>query len=223
MSRVGFKFSISHHILRVVSRQGLQLQPFLTNEIALFPGDRYDVIVEATQPIAEYKIRVQITGCDNCQPDGSNNQPNNGYVSWAALRYDGAVKMSADGFSLKPTDEAGSPLIGASYNDHRVAPAHPTVPPVSSRAWTLNLTSERFWVENDIAPHRKWFFNGREFSGMMMQTPLLYRVLRGEKFSATEDLIFTANDGEVIDFIFNAQHNQDHPCVAIFHHSLASC
>eukprot|EP01122_Echinamoeba_exundans_P016229 TRINITY_DN815_c0_g1_i3.p1 TRINITY_DN815_c0_g1~~TRINITY_DN815_c0_g1_i3.p1 ORF type:complete len:472 (+),score=41.03 TRINITY_DN815_c0_g1_i3:645-2060(+) len=211
MSRVGFKFSISHHSLRVVSRQGLELEPFQTNEVALFPGDRYDVIVEASQPIAEYKIRVQITGCDACEPDGTNKQPNYGYISWAAFRYQGAIKMSASEFRLSQTDEQGNPLQSTTYSDHRIAPARGSAPPPSTRTWTLNLTSERFWVENDVAPHRRWFFNGREFSGMMTQTPLLYRVLRGEKFSATEDLLFTANDGEVIDIIFNAQHNQDHP------------
>lgn len=206
-SRVGIKFAISQHSLTVVSRQGLDIPPFETNELSLFLGDRYDVILRAVQPIAEYKIRAQITGCDACNADGTtNNQPNFGYKSWAALRYEGATKFSAGEFSMA---QAG--LSPVAYNDARIVPSVPPSIPAATRRWVLNLTSERYWLPNDVAPHRKWFFNDVEFSGMMTQVPLLFRVLNGESFSAEKDLVFTAQYGDVVDLIFNTKHNQDHP------------
>lgn len=211
MSRVGFKFSVSGHILKVIGRQGLDVEPFETNEVSLFLGDRYDVIFDANQPVGEYLIRVQITGCDACTPDGKNNQPNFGYSSYAAIRYEGALKGSAIDHSLASVSTAGSRLVPTIYRDSRIKPIGEVKVPAATKTWVLNMTSSRYWRDGDVAPHREWFFNGKIFHGMMTSTPLLYRVMKGESFDVEKDLIFTAQYGDVIDFIFNAQHNQDHP------------
>lgn len=212
MTRVGLKFAISNHLLKVVSRQGFDVEPFDTNEIQLFMGDRYDVILNARQDIGEYKVRVQVTGCDNCTEDGlHNNQPNLGYISWATVRYEGALKGSAKEFQYARQIGDNLPDETTVYNDARIKPRDPITVPPANKFWTLNMTSTIYRVPGDVSPHRQWFFNGKLFHGMMNPTPLLFRVLLGETFTPEKDLIFTAEYGDVVDFVFNAQHNQDHP------------
>jgi iron transport multicopper oxidase len=180
-ARVGLRLAISDHSLTVINRQGTDMNRFDTNEIYMSIADRYDVILNANKPIGEYLMRIKITGCDACNENGSVNvQPNLGYESWASFRYEGAAKGTAKDFTLFSENT----LVPVSYLDERIVPLIAVHPPPATKTWTLTMTSERFFYDNDVAPHRKWFFNGKVFHHGAV--PLLYEVIQGKRFSAED-------------------------------------
>ena len=60
-----YRFSIDNHTTTVIEADGIETQPLLVDQLEIFPGQRYSVIVEANQPIDTYWIRanaVNFTG-----------------------------------------------------------------------------------------------------------------------------------------------------------------
>lgn len=76
----GFIFSIDGHILKVISTDFVPIHPYTTNSLHIAIGQRYSVIVEATEPDTpardgNYWIRTQVpTGCGNIDPNGSDER-----------------------------------------------------------------------------------------------------------------------------------------------------
>jgi FtsP/CotA-like multicopper oxidase with cupredoxin domain len=76
-----FLFSIDGHNLTVIEADGELTEPLLVDSIQVFAGQRYSVIMNATQPVGNYWIRAL------------PNTPNatfSGGLSSAILRYNGA-------------------------------------------------------------------------------------------------------------------------------------
>ncbi|KAF5863352.1 hypothetical protein ETB97_010232 [Aspergillus alliaceus] len=67
-----FKFSIDNHNLTVIASDFVPIVPFMTNNVAIGMGQRYDIVVEANQPVDNYWIRsVPQSACSNI-PTGDN-------------------------------------------------------------------------------------------------------------------------------------------------------
>ncbi|KAH9953172.1 laccase [Russula dissimulans] len=80
-------FSIDNHNMTVIEVEGTSVQPLLIDSLQIFAGQRYSIVVNANQPVANYWIRALPPGLDF---SNLNNL--------AILRYQGAP--NAD-----PTDD----------------------------------------------------------------------------------------------------------------------
>ena len=49
-----FTFSIDGHSLTVIEADGQNTDPLTVNSLTIFAGQRYSVVVEANQPVANY-------------------------------------------------------------------------------------------------------------------------------------------------------------------------
>ncbi|OWF48064.1 laccase-7-like isoform X2 [Mizuhopecten yessoensis] len=75
-------FSIDNHTLLVISSDGSPFKPVKVESLNLFAGERYDVIIEAINPVGNYWIRTR--GLADCGPEMKSASQT------AILRYLGA-------------------------------------------------------------------------------------------------------------------------------------
>ncbi|XP_049777856.1 uncharacterized protein LOC126175257 [Schistocerca cancellata] len=61
-----FRFSVQHHRLSVIAADGAPVHPRTVDGVVMWPGERYDVVLEASQPPAAYWVLVQ--GLGPCAP-----------------------------------------------------------------------------------------------------------------------------------------------------------
>ncbi|EJD00070.1 laccase [Fomitiporia mediterranea MF3/22] len=91
-----FKFQIDGHNMTVIEADGIETEPVTVNALTIYAGQRYSVVVNASQPIGNYWIRAEpsasgaITGFEN----GINS---------AVLRYSGAAQEEPT--TLQDTDD----------------------------------------------------------------------------------------------------------------------
>jgi FtsP/CotA-like multicopper oxidase with cupredoxin domain len=66
-----FKFSIDNHPFTVIAMDFVPLVPYTTNVLDISMGQRYDIIIEATEATADYWMRAipQLTCSNNADPD----------------------------------------------------------------------------------------------------------------------------------------------------------
>ncbi|KAH9030422.1 laccase [Lactarius pseudohatsudake] len=74
-----FVFSIDGHQLTVIEADGIETKPLVVDSLQIFAGQRYSVVLNANQPVANYWIRSLPPGL------GFGN-----FTNLAILRYDGA-------------------------------------------------------------------------------------------------------------------------------------
>ncbi|XP_071552514.1 uncharacterized protein [Panulirus ornatus] len=72
--------SVDSHRLTIIALDGQETIPFTTDSFVIYSGERYDVVLEANQPVGNYWIKFN--GLIDCQQ--------NQCVQGAVLRYDGA-------------------------------------------------------------------------------------------------------------------------------------
>ena len=77
-----YQVGIDYHKLKVIAADGYPVQPRDADIVTLFNGERYDVVVEANQSIANYWFKAI--------PIGECNVGNNNANGIAILRYNGA-------------------------------------------------------------------------------------------------------------------------------------
>ncbi|KAK5088674.1 hypothetical protein LTR05_002894 [Lithohypha guttulata] len=76
-----YKVQIDQHDLLVVAMDFIPLNPYSTKELSLSTGQRYDIIVEAKQPVGNYWFRALKAGdCSFGANDGTGNA--NGIISY---------------------------------------------------------------------------------------------------------------------------------------------
>lgn len=81
-----FVFSIDNHYLQIVSADFVPIHPYWNTSVLVGIGQRYNVIVEATHPLADvddYWISVQRASCFNLP----KLPPGKDYLALGALRY----------------------------------------------------------------------------------------------------------------------------------------
>ncbi|XP_059165592.1 uncharacterized protein LOC131948095 isoform X3 [Physella acuta] len=88
-----FRVSVDSHRLLVTSTDGNDVIPVSVQSIIIHPGERFDVIIEASQPVSNYWIR------------GVTLEINVNHTAEAILHYQGAP----EGFEPTTTDWACSP------------------------------------------------------------------------------------------------------------------
>ena len=96
-----FRFSIDSHKLKVMATDGYLVEPVEVDYVALHSGERYDVLVEANQPLGNFWIKAETFEID---ADYSTSPPYNflDHKAEAILHYNDADKPT-------PTDYANIP------------------------------------------------------------------------------------------------------------------
>ncbi|CAG8588829.1 5052_t:CDS:10, partial [Dentiscutata heterogama] len=118
-----FWFSIDQHVLQVIEVDGVSIKPINITVLPIHIGERFSVIVEASQDVDNYWIRANIPDdCIETDPDTINHDSdliNNNNIT-GILRYDGAPndtipksKMTNDDWSnnLYPCQDLAVDLI----------------------------------------------------------------------------------------------------------------
>ncbi|OJJ51730.1 hypothetical protein ASPZODRAFT_57033 [Penicilliopsis zonata CBS 506.65] len=92
-----FRFSIDNHKLTVAATDLVPIQPYETDNVLLGSGQRYDIIVEADQPIGNYWLRATYqTACRN------NSNANN---ILGIIRYEGSDPVAVPTTHMKDFPE----------------------------------------------------------------------------------------------------------------------
>ncbi|KAK3593693.1 hypothetical protein CHS0354_013589 [Potamilus streckersoni] len=112
--------SIDNHTLMVIASDGVDIEPFVTKAIDIYAGERYDIVVQAFQPIGNYWIRV--FGMSDCK---TANQT-------AILHYDTAPmelpREDPNGFGILQDNVLNSINITGSNKSITVAAMKPFKP-----------------------------------------------------------------------------------------------
>ncbi|CAG8688893.1 28472_t:CDS:2 [Dentiscutata erythropus] len=88
---VHYIFSIDNHPLTIIEADsGLLKEPITLNSIPINIAQRYSVILDANQPIDNYKIRAHITNCNPVNNKTINFDSAINYDVTGILKYDGA-------------------------------------------------------------------------------------------------------------------------------------
>ncbi|KLO10982.1 laccase [Schizopora paradoxa] len=160
-----YLFSIDGHNLTVIEADGVTHQPYTVDSLNIYAGQRYSVIVEANQPVANYWIRAI--------PSTGNTTTANG-VNSAILRYTGAP--NAD-----PTSASQPVANGTVLNEANLVPyTNPGAPgsPVQGGAdVNINLVHAQDPVSHNFT------INGVAF--IPPSVPILLQILSGASDAAS--------------------------------------
>jgi len=96
-----FNFAIDNHMMTVIEADGQYTQPLVVDNIQIFPGQRYSVIVTANQPVGNYWLRAN--------PDARAQPGFDNLRNLAILRYSGAPNANPTVNPAAPTT-ANKPL-----------------------------------------------------------------------------------------------------------------
>ena len=78
-----YRFSIDGHNLTIIETDGIATDPLTVNQLEIFPGQRYSVVVDANQNTDNYWIRAAAVNFDGTLLPAN-------LTGFAILRYDGA-------------------------------------------------------------------------------------------------------------------------------------
>ncbi|KAI0289075.1 laccase [Russula brevipes] len=143
--RPSFKFSIDGHQMTIIEVEGTNVQPLLVDSLEIFVGQRYSVVVNTDQPVANYWIRSL--------PNAAN-QNFSDLTNLAILRYSGAPDANPTVDPTVNVPVSQNPLVETNLHVNTVTqPGNPT-PGGADIKFTLtpafNLTSFLFEV-NDVS------------------------------------------------------------------------
>ncbi|KAF9232456.1 laccase [Melanogaster broomeanus] len=150
-----FVFSIDGHNLTVIEADGVLTEPLVIDSLQIFAGQRYSVILNATQPVDNYWIRAL--------PNTPGATLNNGLNS-AILRYSGAPKAD-------PADSQTKHLVPLlEQNLHGlINPVAPGIPEYGKADINLRI------VANNIGGY--YYMNGVRYKPPTV--PVLLQILSG--------------------------------------------
>ncbi|KAJ3574448.1 hypothetical protein NP233_g1764 [Leucocoprinus birnbaumii] len=186
--------SIDNHEMTVIAADGINTQPKTVTSIQTLAGQRYDVVVRADQPVANYWFNAPFTG-GNPAVNPHRKIPHSLVLSSAMLvlpRADPTTPMTAG-----PTDNT---LIEA---DLRPLVPTPVRNPDVTLTFDLVVTTGK----------AQWNINGVSY--LSPQVPTLEKVLDGATnagdFNVTENT-FILPAGKTVEIIFPATDDDDaHP------------
>lgn len=145
-----FHVGIDQHTMTVIASDFVPIKPFTTQTLELAVGQRYDVIIEANQNVANYYFRVG-TGGGLC--DGPNAQASAGNTKGAIVTYDGAGDVA-------PTSTPLTLPSGCDDETNLVPFVQTTVPAPAGAPIALHLTLDTsvgvFWKVNGQAQDIDW-------------------------------------------------------------------
>ncbi|KAF8511283.1 laccase [Hysterangium stoloniferum] len=127
---VPFNFTVEGHNVTVIEADGVNHRPYEVSSIGISAGQRYSVVLNATQPIRNYWIAYPSNFREIAVP--TVNPIYNGTEAFAILRYKGAP--NAD-----PTTPQITPSEVGVFQEYQLKPLVSPPPPNASEN-TLNLT-----------------------------------------------------------------------------------
>ncbi|KAH0586796.1 hypothetical protein H2248_005647 [Termitomyces sp. 'cryptogamus'] len=189
-----FTMSVDGHDLTIIETDGTPTTPMVVNEIQMLAGQRYSVVLEANQPVANYWINAPFVGGN---PAVNPNQ--NATLSRAILRYAGA-----------PAADPVTPMTLGPDNPNALIEANlrPLVAEAAPPS-DVNITLELM-----VTPGKaQWNVNNVSYLSPVV--PTLVKVLDGANmaadFNATENtFILPANSVIQIHFLPNDD-DEAHP------------
>ncbi|KAG6811126.1 hypothetical protein H0H92_008859 [Tricholoma furcatifolium] len=158
-----FTMSIDGHDLTVIEADGVATTPMTVNQVLVLAGQRYSVVLEANQPVANYWINAPFTG-----GNPANNLNQNATLSRAVLRYAGAPEEDPD------TPMTLGPVNPNLLIEANLRPLNAETPPQPDINITLNLVV--------TAGKAQW--NVNNVSYLPPEVPTLVKVLNGANSSA---------------------------------------
>ncbi|KAK1907109.1 hypothetical protein P3342_006297 [Pyrenophora teres f. teres] len=152
------------HEFQVISADFTPIEPFFTNTLSIAVGQRYEVIINATQPTANYWFRVGTGGtCDGPNANAANIR--------SIFRYAGADSDE------EPSDDIAIVLPSGCYDQPNIVPYSKTTIPQSlpeslSLGFNDNYTTDVTQSHGTV----QWLVNGNPM-GVDLQVPTLQSVL----------------------------------------------
>ncbi|THU88238.1 laccase [Dendrothele bispora CBS 962.96] len=170
-----FMFSIDGHDMTVIEADGISTEPVTVNTLQIFAAQRYSFVLNANQPVDNYRIRAQPPNATSLSigfKDGINS---------AILRYKGAPDS-------EPTTSPPQDVV--LLNDAQLAPLeNPGAPGghfPGGADYTLNLTLGFQVGATGIA---EFLMNGTQF--VPPNVPVLLQILSGTQ--RAQDLLPTGS------------------------------
>ncbi|KAG6334761.1 hypothetical protein ID866_4327 [Astraeus odoratus] len=153
----GYNFTIDGHQMTIIETDGIEIEPVVVDSLAIFPGQRYSVVVSADKPVDNYWIRAL--------PDNPSDSTFDGGLNSAILRYSGAPIQD-------PTTTQGPYLL--SFDESALHPLSdagaPGVPEVGKADVNINLEI--------LLPSTDYTVNGVSWAGQE-ELPILLQILSG--------------------------------------------
>ncbi|RMZ73074.1 copper ion binding [Pyrenophora seminiperda CCB06] len=165
------------HEFQVISADFTPIKPFFTNTLSIAVGQRYEVIINATQPIGNYWLRVGTGGaCDGPNANAANIR--------SIFRYAGAKSGE------EPKNDIEIDLPSGCYDQPGIIPHIKTtvpqnVPKQLSLGFNPNYTSSVSQSRGLV----QWLVNGAPMA-IDLQVPTLQSVLNGNVTTGTNRHVF---------------------------------
>ncbi|KAL3872010.1 hypothetical protein ACJMK2_039981 [Sinanodonta woodiana] len=148
--------SIDNHTLKVISSDGVDIEPYTAKAINIYAGERYDIVVQASQLIGNYWIRV--FGMGDCK---TTNQS-------AILHYDTAPmelpKEDPNKFSIIQDNVLNSINIMGGNSSVTVAAMKPFVPHTKDTLDQIKRAPDRkFYIAIDFNQVNNYHYLDEEY------------------------------------------------------------
>ncbi|KAF8594746.1 laccase-4 [Ceratobasidium sp. AG-I] len=179
ISAIGsYTFSIEGHSLTIIEADGIAHEPLVVDSFDVYAGQRYSVIVEANQTVANYWVRAPMT----VAAAGTNANLDATDV-FAVLHYDGAP-------DAEPTTEQGTAIgTNALVEENLHALINPGAPGGSAAAdVVVNLAIGRTTIDGSAA----FTFNGIQYKSPSL--PTLLQILAN---NATNNADFATSENTI--------------------------
>ncbi|EOA85322.1 uncharacterized protein SETTUDRAFT_163983 [Exserohilum turcica Et28A] len=166
------------HKFKVISSDFTPIEPFETDSLVLAVGQRYEVIINATQPIDNYWLRVGTGGtCDGPNANAANIR--------SIFRYAGAP-------STDPTTTGELPT--GCYDETNIVPyAKTTVPQEMPEQLTVGFNPN---YTSDVTQNQglvQWLVNGNPMA-IDLEVPTLQSVLDGNVTFGNNRHVFAVDE-----------------------------
>jgi FtsP/CotA-like multicopper oxidase with cupredoxin domain len=162
-----FQVSLVGHEFTIIAADFVPITPITASDVFLGVGQRYDIIIDASQPVDSYWFNVTLSGTGLC---GSSNNP----APAAIFRYDGAA-------DALPTDAGTAPPDSLCNDRSDLAPIVTRNAGSAADLTPTVLTNDNLAVTLSIPPLGRtvtWFVNGSAVD-VQWDRPVLEYVLEG--------------------------------------------
>ncbi|CAG8457300.1 4096_t:CDS:10 [Scutellospora calospora] len=171
-----FHFSIDNHELTLIEADGINIQPSTIRWLPINIGQRYSVIVNASQPVGNYFIRSSATMACMLPAATMNVTINyNSAINWNAtgiLHYVGAANNSAPTSTQFPYPDSITGVNCTDVPDENLIPLVADAPPTNisrSNSFTYNIT----FGPDPVTQVGVFFINGNSFSPNLTSPTLM--------------------------------------------------